>query len=62
MVADKPGVHFSEGETAWEKTDVMSFDQVMNAFYKEFPPYSMLFGTGGKPSNVTKGLFTVIFS
>ena len=45
---EQMSAHFSEGETAWEKTDVMSFDQVMNDFYKEFPPYSMLFGTGGK--------------
>lgn len=45
---EQMAVHFSEGNTTWEKTDVMTFDQVMNAFYKEFPPYSMLFGTGGK--------------
>jgi hemerythrin-like metal-binding protein len=45
---EQMAVHFTDGEPAWEKTDVMTFDQVLNTFYKEYPPYSMLFGTGGK--------------
>ncbi len=40
--------HFTGDGTEWEKTDIMTFDQILNAFSKEYPPYSMLFGTGGK--------------
>ncbi len=46
---ERMALYFHPGqETGWEKTDLMTFDQVLNAFYKEYPPYSMLFGTGGK--------------
>lgn len=46
---ERIALHFKlEGEPAWEKTDAMTFDQVLKTFYKEYPPYSMLFGTGGK--------------
>lgn len=30
-----------------EKEDVMNYEQILLAFEKEYPPYSLLFGTGG---------------
>ena len=46
---ERIALHFEvEEKPVWEKTDTMTFEQVLKAFYKEYPPYSMLFGTGGK--------------
>lgn len=49
QVMEHIALHFEPKEKpVWEKTDTMTFDQILKTFYKEYPPYSMLFGTGGK--------------
>lgn len=47
--AGRIGTPFSQhqGKTM-EKSDMLTFEQFLHMFEKEYPPYSLLFGTGGK--------------
>lgn len=46
---DCVGNHFTfAGECRLERNDLLTFDQLLNFFYKKYPPYSLLFSTGGK--------------
>lgn len=43
------GKHFTFAKGCkLERSDLLTFDQFLNFFYKKYPPYSLLFGTGGK--------------
>ncbi len=49
QLMDSIGKHFTFAEECiLEKNDLLTFDQLLNFFYKKYPPYSLLFSTGGK--------------
>lgn len=46
---DCVGNHFPFADNCkLERNDLLTFDQLVNFFYKKYPSYSLLFGTGGK--------------
>lgn len=46
---ERISTHFTlDGGSKLERTDILAFEQLIRTFEKEFPSYSLLFGTGGK--------------
>lgn len=46
---ERIGTHFAlQDGTKLERMDILAFEQLLRSFEKEFPTYSLLFGTGGK--------------
>lgn len=43
------GTHFvPQNKYRFKSSNLLTFDQILQAFDKEYPPYSLLFNTGGK--------------
>ena len=43
------GCHFlSDMETSLKGTNLLTFDQLLRSFSTNYPPYSLLFSSGGK--------------
>ncbi len=49
QLLDRIKMHFHfDSSFQLERNDLLTFDQLLRAFEKEYPPYSLLFNTGGK--------------